>query len=974
MDQQRQGLPSFKTPEEEIAFLREEIRQKEQTLERFKEHAGEFSPAPVRHEQVIREEIGKFMSLPREEVLESGYRMEPAEIGEVVLNLEPETHDAQMEELLGILEERGIMNALSIVEEMKNPHLEDDFHRVLVQYIKAMEKDNPESKSSEWLFRALHYSLFEVSLPASDKNEKEKTIEALLGGMEQFYSGMMSVDTDTSKRPERNYFSIEIALPHVGNEVVFYAAVPDARKGLFEKQVLALFPGAKIVLKTDDYNIFNVSGISVGAYGSPSREAIFPIKTYEEFHEDPLNVVLNVFSKLEKEGEGAAIQILISPVGEKYSYHYKKAIDNLRGGMPLSEAIKPIELVDTLLREGGGLLKGILKESVGILGYAAGGSNAGAGAIKEKEKEKQKREEEKGKNKERYHDEMELIQKKISSPVLATNIRVVASAGNRARAEEILDELESAFQQFTDTRGNGIKFKKIEKGKLERLLYDFSFRLFSPEHSFPLNLKELATMCHFPTPKTAQPQLKETRAGIAPAPLNIGGEGILLGVNDYRGAKTEIRFAKEDRVRHFYLLGQTGTGKTTLFKNMIIQDIKRGEGVCYIDPHGTDIEDILANIPPERADDVIYFDPGYVARPMGLNMLEFDANFPEQKTFVVNELLSIFNKLFDMRVAGGPAFEQYFRNASLLVMEDPESGNTLLEIGRVMGDKAFREMKLSRCKNPIIRQFWANAEKTTGEQSLANFVPYITNKFDVFISNDIMRPIVAQEKSAFNFREIMDRRKILLVNLSKGRLGDINSHLLGLVLVGKILMAALSRVDMVGRGSPPPDFYLYIDEFQNITTDSIATILSEARKYRLALNIAHQFIAQLEERIRDSVFGNVGSMAVFRVGSEDAEFLQKQFDPVFSVGDLIKIENKNAYVKLLINGEPGKPFSMQTLPPEEGRRDIAENIKELSHLKYGRARDEVEAEIMAKYNAVASTNTSHPAPASTTSTMTPQNG
>jgi hypothetical protein len=454
---------------------------------------------------------------------------------------------------------------------------------------------------------------------------------------------------------------------------------------------------------------------------------------------------------------------------------------------------------------------------------------------------------------------------------------------------------------------------------------------------------------HFPAGISKMSQLKEARAGIAPAPMNTPTNGVTLGVNDYRGSKKEIHFSKEDRARHFYVIGQTGTGKTTLLKNMIVQDIANGDGVCMIDPHGTDIEDILANIPRERIDDVIYFDPSNMARPMGLNMLEYDTRFPEQKTFVVNEMLAIFNKLFDMKTAGGPQFELYFRNSALLVLEHPESGSTLLEIGRVLQDKVFRDMKLSHCNNPIITQFWYAAEKTTGDQGLANYVPYITSKFDVFISNDIMRPIVAQEHSAFNFRQVMDEKKILLVNLAKGKLGDINSSLLGLILVGKILMAALSRVDMVGGTEKPNDFYLYIDEFQNVTTDSISTILSEARKYRLSLNIAHQFIAQLQEGIRDSVFGNVGSMAVFRVGSEDAEFLQKQFDPIFSASDIIKLENRNAYMKMLIDGSPAKPFNIATLPPSPGNREIVSLIKELSHLKYGRDRAEVEAEIMAKY-------------------------
>jgi len=367
-----------------------------------------------------------------------------------------------------------------------------------------------------------------------------------------------------------------------------------------------------------------------------------------------------------------------------------------------------------------------------------------------------------------------------------------------------------------------------------------------------------------------------------------------------------------------------------------------------IDPHGVDIVDILSIIPKERYEDLIYFDPSYTPRPMALNMLEYDTRYPEQKTFVVNEMLSIFNKLFDMKVAGGPMFEQYFRNATMLVIEDPETGNTLLDVSRVLSDKTYRQLKISRCKNPIVVQFWKEvAEKAGGEASLANIVPYITSKFDAFLSNDIMRPIVAQEHSTFNFREIMDQKKILLVNLSKGRLGDINANLIGLIIVGKILMAALSRADSL-QSNPPP-FYLYIDEFQNVTTDSIATILSEARKYKLSLNVAHQFIAQLEEKIRDAVFGNIGSIAAFRVGADDAEYLEKQFAPTFTAKDLINIENRNAYLKILVHGKPVTPFSIQTLSPPAGDKAKIEKLKELSYHTYGRDRAEVEREIMEKY-------------------------
>jgi hypothetical protein len=424
--------------------------------------------------------------------------------------------------------------------------------------------------------------------------------------------------------------------------------------------------------------------------------------------------------------------------------------------------------------------------------------------------------------------------------------------------------------------------------------------------------------------------------------------GTLLGVNKHRNVEKYIYTTELDRHRHFYIIGQTGTGKTSLMKNMIIQDIQHGDGVCMIDPHGTDIEDVLGAVPPEREQDIIYFDPSRMDRVVGLNMLEYDPTKPEQKTFVVNEMLSIFNKLFDMKVAGGPMFEQYFRNATLLVMDDPASGSTLMDIGRVLADAKFRRMKLEKATNPVVVQFWREiAGKAGGEASLENIVPYIVSKFDIFTANDYMRPIIGQQTSSINFRRIMDERKIFLVNLSKGRLGEINANLIGMIIVGKFLMAALSRVDDPTRGFAP--FYLHMDEFQNVSTDSISAILSEARKYKLGLTIAHQFIAQLDPKIKDAVFGNVGSMAAFRVGPEDAQFLEQQFTPVFTANDLMNVPNYNAFMRVLANGTPTPPFSMATLPPQ--KIDLARVVRliEESYARHGRPRAEIESEIAERY-------------------------
>jgi hypothetical protein len=386
-----------------------------------------------------------------------------------------------------------------------------------------------------------------------------------------------------------------------------------------------------------------------------------------------------------------------------------------------------------------------------------------------------------------------------------------------------------------------------------------------------------------------------------------------------------------------------------MLRTLIDQDIRAGNGVCFIDPHGNDVIEVLASIPPERYEDVIYFDPANLDRPFGLNMLEYDPSRPEQKSFIVNELLMIFRQLYgDVPESMGPAFEQYFRNATQLVMEDPSSGSTLMDIGRVLSDAEFRNLKLSRSNNPVVNQFWTEiATKTEGEASLQNIVPYITNKFDEFTASDFMRPIIGQQESSFNFRELIDNKKILLVNLSKGRLGERNANLLGLIIVGKLFMAALSRADSVGTNFPP--FYLYIDEFQNITTSSIPGILSEARKYKLSLTIAHQYLAQVDEKIRGAVFGNVGNMAVFRVGEEDAEFFAKQFAPVFTALDFVNIENQNAYMRILSGGVPQKPFNMKTVRLREGNPDQVDDLRQLSFLTYGRDRALVEGIIRERY-------------------------
>jgi len=904
----------FSSPEEELRFLRGEVLRKEREL-------GEKEMIAAEREPLVKETVASYAQTPSAQTLAPEHALSAKETGAIVLDLTSEPHDKKMEELAALVGTKGIKNALTVAEGLKNPHLFDDFHRFLIQYIKA-GLPAPHLRERQPLWKPLHMTLYEVALPEATKEEAEKEIKKLIAGMEQFFAGMLSVGGGGA---EGNYFTLEIANANGSDEVIFYVSVPDNKRALFEKQAQSLFHNVKVREVKDDYNIFNDAGISVGSVAYGVRNPIFPLKCYDEFEVDPLNVILHSFSKIDREGEGAAIQFFIRPATKPYSARFEEALKQIQRGVPLRRAIDiPFSFV-------GGVFHAVREVF----------SN-------EEERRKKRQKEEGGQPK---IDELaaEEIKKKVSSPILECGIRVVASAGDRQSAEEILADIEAAFNQFGNPVGNELRFTRYERTALLRHLREFSLRVFDERAALPLSIKELASMAHFPATRLkSSPSLRSAKAGVAPPPPGLPSAGLLLGVNRVRGSEQKIYMTTEDRLRHFYTIGQTGTGKTTFLKNMLAQDIAAGEGVCFIDPHGVDVQDVLALVPPSRYEDVIYFDPSNTARPMGLNMLEYDTRFPEQKTFVVNEMLSIFDKLFDMKTAGGPMFEQYFRNAVLLTIEDPTGGSTLLDVSRVLASKEFRELKLSRCQNPVVVQFWKEvAEKAGGEASLQNIVPYITSKFDNFLANEIMRPIIAQERSAFNFREIMDGRKILLVNLAKGRLGELNANLIGLILVGKILMAALSRVDSFGKELPP--FFLYIDEFQNVTTPSISSILSEARKYRLALIIAHQFIKQLDEKIRDSVFGNVGSMALFRVGAEDTEFLAKQLEPVFTEQDLLNLDNRNAYMKLLVNGRPVKPFSLETVPPPEGKRENTEKLKELSALKFGRPKAEVEQEIMGKY-------------------------
>ncbi len=717
-----------------------------------------------------------------------------------------------------------------------------------------------------------------------------------------------------------DHFAFEIVAHH--KIIAFYMTAPRDQQAYLEHQINAIYPEA-VVEEVSDYNLFTANGVITVATAHLTADSILPLKTYQKDDADPLNSVINAMSKV-GELEGLAVQYVVRSAPSGWHGRARAVVHKAHETGSLREA-----LGSSLAREA---LK--MASEVGKTVKAPESTTA------EKPKKQLTPKEE---------EALKGIEEKNSKAGLEVTVRLVASAPTETRARAMLQEVSASFSQYNYYEyGNSLR---LDVSKNKELISDFIFRRFKETSSFILNTEELASLYHLPLKNAETPNILWLTARQAAAPVNLPTEGLLLGTNTYRGVTREVHIKSSDRLRHTYIIGKSGVGKSVLLANMAIQDIMAGHGLCLIDPHGDLIDDVLRRVPPERADDVIIFAPADIERPLSINLLEFDPRYPEQKTFVINEMIGIFDKLYDLKATGGPIFEQYMRNAMLLIMSDPASGSTLMEIPKVLADSAFRNLKLSRCNDHTVVDFWRKeAEKAGGDAALANVVPYVTSKLTSFISNDMMRPIIGQQQSAFNLRDIMDSGKILLVSLPKGIVGELNAYLLGMIIVGKILMAALSRADVLATDRK--DFYLYIDEFQNFTTDSVCQILSEARKYGLGLVMAHQYIGQLTKKgdtaIKDAVFGNVGTMMAFKVGSEDAEFLKKEFSPVFTEYDLINIEKYTAYVKLLIDNTTSRPFSMSTPWPLAGeeREDMPGKLKHLSRMKYGQSREKVEAEIL----------------------------
>ncbi|MCR4326615.1 MAG: type IV secretion system DNA-binding domain-containing protein [Candidatus Roizmanbacteria bacterium] len=735
--------------------------------------------------------------------------------------------------------------------------------------------------------RALDTVVLRVKVP----RENEVKIDAA----EQFFNALYSIKK--SHEGLMAWFDEMVELEEViGLEIVgthgdisFYLHVPKKLTDLVEKQIYAMYSSADII-EVEEPNIFTENGHVAYAALVQKEVGYFPIKTFRDMPTDSISGITSALSKM-SEGEGALVQVLIRPAHG----HWKK-----EGKAFTAETRK--------------------KET-----------NPEKATYKYDQKT------------------LEKIDDKSSRVGFESVVRIVVNSTSGDSAKMHLANLKAAFTQFNSDL-NAFRSAKIlfKPGFMYSLIYRY-FPMFEWGRWKCVSLltpDELASLFHFPNKTIEAPNINWLKAKKAPAPTHMPSEGIFIGFSKYRGVRIPVFIGPKDRQRHVYIIGKTGVGKTQLLVSMISQDINKGKGLCFIDPHGDAAESILELIPPERAEDVIYFDPSDSERPMGLNIME--AHTEEQKHFMASAIINLMYKLYDPQRTGivGPRFEHAVRNAMLTVM--CEEGNTFIEVNRILTDPKFVNQLLPKVKDPIIRRYWTDQIAQTSDFHKSEVLDYIASKFGRFVTNKMIRNIIGQSKSSFDFRKVMDEGKILIINLSKGKLGEENSQFLGLVLIPKLLSAAMSRADMPEKDRR--DFYLYVDEFQNFATGDFAIILSEARKYALNLTVANQFIGQMEEEVKNAIFGNVGTIVGFRVGVTDGGYLQHEFQPVFNETDLINVERFHAYMKTNIDNEPVPPFSVdmsKDMKKEEARRNpqVAEAIKQLSRLKYGKPQEVVDYEI-----------------------------
>ena len=717
---------------------------------------------------------------------------------------------------------------------------------------------------------------------------------------------------------------------HVGFEIVciqgfvnLYASVPVNLIEVVKQAIVSAYPSARIE-EVADYNLFSKAGGISGTIGGEltlKEKFGYPIATYRDIKRDPMQSVLNALSSLDKD-DGVGIQFLIRPAREGW----RKEASALASGKRKGEDSN---------RGGSSLAFWWVRQTFIALTKPPEDNSSSDGKSSSKELSSHEQE------------ILNAIDDKTKHSGFETTIRVIVSSNMAQRSQEILANVVASFSLFDAPGKNGFKWSLAQD--IEEFTTAYIMRFFPQHHDKNiLNSVELATLFHFPQQDDIPTsQLTRQDSKQVDGPRNVPEHGLLLGYNLFRGAKKPIRLALEDRQRHVYAVGQTGTGKSTFLENLALQDMLMGNGFAFIDPHGDVAEKLLCMVPKERTEDVIYFCPADTDYPLGLNV--FEAETDDQKDFVIQEVINVLYKLYDPQRQGiiGPRYEHLFRNAALTVMAGP-GGGSFVDIPKLFRDKDYVKHKLQYVTDKNVLDFWQK-EMVQAQRSneFGDVVSWFVSKFGAFLSNSMMRNIIGQTKSSFDMREIMDNKKILIVNLSKGRTGELNSKLLGMIFVMKFQAAAMSRANI--DEDDRVDFCLYVDEFQNFSTDSFATIMSEARKYRLNLVVANQFTTQLTEEIRDAVFGNIGTTVAFRIGQNDVDVLSRYFQPLFDADDLLRIPNRNTIVRTLIGGVPTQAFSMATIAPlGSPNKELGDALKQLSAAKYGRPRQVVDKEIMAR--------------------------
>ncbi|MCL2110221.1 type IV secretion system DNA-binding domain-containing protein [Microgenomates group bacterium] len=734
------------------------------------------------------------------------------------------------------------------------------------------------------------YALNFVTLLIRLPKDNEVKIEAA----EQMWTALHALKQETLHSLFKSEDIISFEIIAQKEDIAFYIACPKHLRDLIEKQIHAAYPEADIDA-VPEVNIFDDKGRVATAHLQLQHGDNYPIQTYTDLPVDGLNGITSALSKM-GDGEAAMIQFILQPEGTRWQEKSLRQVHSARDLPSDPEEKKKTTPSDPKL--------------------------------------------------------LDSQQTKTEKLGWRVNLRLVVNAPTMDIAQSYLTNIISSFVQFTSQYNAFVKKVPLLKRSFMR---NFIYR-YAPVNkkfgrSFILNTKELATILHFPNKEVEVHHIRFLYAKNAPAPREIPTSGLRVGKSIYRGEVRDIYMNLADRRRHMYIIGKTGTGKSEFLKDMIMQDIAQGRGVCAIDPHGEFVEDILQMLPPERAEDVIYFNPSDLDRPMGMNMMEADTE--EQKHFVVSSVIGLMYKLYDPHRTGiiGPRFEHAIRNAMLTIMARP--GTTFIELVRALTDSKYVEEILPSVTDPIVRRYWTDQMAQTSDFHKSEVLDYIVSKFGRFITNKTMRNIIGQSASSFNFRQAMDEKKVILCNLSKGILGEEDAKFLGLILVPKVLTAAMSRQDIPMEQRE--DFFLYVDEFQNYATEDFAVILSEARKYRLNLIVANQYIGQIEEDVKNAVFGNVGTMISFRVGVTDATYLAHEFAPVFTETDLTNVEKYHVYIKTIVNNEPVPAFSMsleKDMKQVEAlmNPELAAMIKQLSRFKYGRDRAELEQEIGKRSN------------------------